>query len=206
VLDQIQADCDFLKKIGVMDYSLLLGVHERDTSAPPSQQRPVPAAAPAPLPPVGVSPGSSFLSRKKPYFGEEPSAVDTGARDQQQQVGAAGAAGASSEVKDEAVVVKRRLTLAKTGSLLLYKAEATHVSDLQQDDGGLCSAKMLNGQVVAGDKIYFFGIVDFLQTYTAKKFLETNFKAIYLERNALSAVPPGTYAHRFHTFMSQIIE
>ena len=42
MLDQIQADCNFLKKIGVMDYSLLLGVHERDTSAPPSQQRPVP--------------------------------------------------------------------------------------------------------------------------------------------------------------------
>ena len=86
------------------------------------------------------------------------------------------------------------------------KPDATHVSDLQQDDGGLCSAQVVDGQVVAGGEIYFLGIVDFLQTYTARKFLETNFKSLRYKRNELSAVPPSTYAARFHGFMSKIIE
>ena len=32
-----------------------------------------------------------------------------------------------------------------------------------QDDGGLCSVKREDGREVAGDEIYFLGIVDFLQ-------------------------------------------
>lgn len=108
---------------------------------------------------------------------------------------------------DAAPTVRKRLSVQRTGSLLMKaKPDATHVSDLQQDDGGLCSANVVGGQVVAGDQIYFLGIVDFLQTYTARKFLETNFKALRYKRNELSAVPPSTYARRFHDFMSKIIE
>lgn len=102
--------------------------------------------------------------------------------------------------------VRKRLSVQRTGSLLQYRPEATHVSDLQQDDGGLCSIRQVDGQNVAGNEIYFLGIVDFLQRYNLRKLAETNFKSLRYKRLELSAVPPEAYARRFHAFMTAIIE
>ena len=58
----------------------------------------------------------------------------------------------------------------------------------------------------AGDHIYFMGIVDFLQDYNMRKYLETQFKSVRHKRAAMSSVPPQEYAQRFHAFMTQIME
>jgi hypothetical protein len=52
-------------------------------------------------------------------------------------------------------------------------------------------------------KVYHFGIIDYLTKYTFKKELERNFKSIgkinYKEN--LSVAPPDYYGYRFEGFM-----
>jgi len=205
VLEQIKSDCDFLQSIGVMDYSLLLGIHQRGVggqvahTSPPTSAPTSPAAF-SQLPKIlpSLSPGASF----KGLSPELNTAAGGG--------GGYGDARRRSQSPSRVMgdSVRKRLMVQRTGSLIAVQPDATHVSDLQQDDGGMCSAKLQasNGQTVAGDEIYFLGIVDFLQTYNTRKFLETNFKSLRYTRNELSAVPPKAYALRFHQFMNQIIE
>ena len=52
--------------------------------------------------------------------------------------------------------------------------------------------------------VYHIGIIDWLQTYSFRKFLETLLKALYLLWNwtKISCVPPNMYARRFMQFMT----
>ena len=207
VLEVMKSDCDWLARIGVLDYSLLLGVHQRNSVEKPGM--------PASNGPLSSKPAQTHHTLA-PLGAFGAMSFGDGGREGESSAGAIAQATAlavalEQEGEDAGLhgatqSVKKRLAIAKTGSLFMHTAEATHVSALQQDDGGLCSAKMVNGQMVAGDQIYFFGIVDFLQTYTLKKFLETNSKSLVYKRDELSAVPPRQYAQRFHRFMASIFE
>jgi 1-phosphatidylinositol-4-phosphate 5-kinase len=68
----------------------------------------------------------------------------------------------------------------------------------QKHEGGLVSS---------GDtqEIYFFGIIDVLQSYNTKKTLETAVKAVLYETDEISSVPPDQYAQRFFNFMRAML-
>ena len=61
----------------------------------------------------------------------------------------------------------------------------------QLDEGGTAS-----GQAVPTD-LYFFGIIDILQSYNTKKTLETALKGVLYETDTISAVPPDQYVPSF---------
>jgi hypothetical protein len=54
-------------------------------------------------------------------------------------------------------------------------------------------------------EIYYFGLIDILQRYNARKKLEHGVKSIVYDRQQVSVQDPQTYARRFLTFMSQVI-
>ena len=64
-----------------------------------------------------------------------------------------------------------------------------------QDDGGLCSVDPLTGR--EGNEVYYLGIIDILQRYTARKKMEHGVKALTHDANAVSCAPPSFYAERF---------
>ena len=52
---------------------------------------------------------------------------------------------------------------------------------------------------------YFLGIIDFLQPYNAKKWLETLYKSAFHDKSGISAVDPDLYADRFLAFIETVI-
>ena len=54
------------------------------------------------------------------------------------------------------------------------------------------------------DAIVFFGIIDVLQDYNARKLLESNSKALVYRRSEISAVSPALYSRRFQEFMKKV--
>lgn len=62
-------------------------------------------------------------------------------------------------------------------------------------DGGLCSVDPVTGK--AGNEIYYLGVIDILQRYTARKKVEHNMKSLTHDSAAVSCAPPAFYAQRF---------
>eukprot|EP01063_Lacrimia_lanifica_P024167 TRINITY_DN32130_c0_g1_i1.p1 TRINITY_DN32130_c0_g1~~TRINITY_DN32130_c0_g1_i1.p1 ORF type:complete len:496 (+),score=170.89 TRINITY_DN32130_c0_g1_i1:72-1490(+) len=81
----------------------------------------------------------------------------------------------------------------------------THYDDercLQADDGGMLNE---GGGLEHAGEIYYGGIIDILQEYTARKRGETLLKGITSDRKGISAVPPDEYAARFCNFLQRMI-
>ena len=53
--------------------------------------------------------------------------------------------------------------------------------------------------------IYYFGLIDFLQPFNAKKVIEYRLKSVVYEHGAFSCVPPQEYADRFLAFLEDHI-
>jgi Phosphatidylinositol-4-phosphate 5-Kinase len=70
-------------------------------------------------------------------------------------------------------------------------------------DGGPLS--QILGHRLGSRAIYYFGLIDFLQPYNAKKAIEYRLKSIVYEQGAFSCVPPRAYADRFVEFLDRHI-
>jgi 1-phosphatidylinositol-4-phosphate 5-kinase len=70
-------------------------------------------------------------------------------------------------------------------------------------DGGPLSQTL--GHRLGSRAIYYFGLIDFLQPYNAKKAIEYRLKSIVYEQGAFSCVPPRAYADRFVEFLDRHI-
>ena len=61
---------------------------------------------------------------------------------------------------------------------------------------------MLRGRREGVDAVYYLGVIDFLQPWTARKVLERDLKgALGYDRAAISCVDPQAYAERFLSFI-----
>eukprot|EP00760_Papus_ankaliazontas_P028227 PhM_4_TR3593/c0_g1_i1/m.61700/K00889/PIP5K; 1-phosphatidylinositol-4-phosphate 5-kinase len=83
------------------------------------------------------------------------------------------------------------------GNLTLYFDERC----FKCDDGGMLSEP--SGRY-AGE-IYYIGIIDILQEYTAWKASETVVRGVQYDRDKISSVPPKQYAQRFIRFLDSIV-
>jgi Phosphatidylinositol-4-phosphate 5-Kinase len=70
-------------------------------------------------------------------------------------------------------------------------------------DGGPLS--QILGHRLGSRAIYYFGLIDFLQPYNAKKAIEYRLKSIVYDQGAFSCVPPRAYADRFLEFLDRHI-
>ncbi len=71
-------------------------------------------------------------------------------------------------------------------------------------DGGALS--ILGGRRLGKRAIYYMGIIDFLQPWTTQKVLENQLKgALGYNKSAISCVDPKEYAERFLKFMDKVI-
>ncbi|XP_078577445.1 phosphatidylinositol 4-phosphate 5-kinase type-1 alpha-like isoform X18 [Branchiostoma floridae x Branchiostoma japonicum] len=213
MMKTIARDCRVLESFKIMDYSLLLGIHNLDQAerekasglegaeaadpylfATPIQATPLVGSAASPS---GESEGASVSEDR----GQESENTGRGKMDRQKSL------------------YRHKLTHTAMESIQgEYKAPPVEPADYHhltentsqlevfwslQDDsiwGGIPAKN------VKGDRLLLFlGIIDILQCYKLKKKLEHRFKAFVHDGDTVSVCRPAFYASRFQNFFCQTV-
>lgn len=209
IMTQLARDTEFLVKMQIMDYSMLLGVHlcnstessiidkthaDESTiilrSNTPARRK---------LRQMMISNGGkegklrTFIEGAKQYFGARGAALNI--------------SHTSTGYDSESCHDTRHTNLEMTSNITndqsndALKESSSFPSYSNRDDMGINSG--------SGDaaEIYFAGIIDILQFYNARKWGETIMKkAAGNSEDKISCVNPEAYAERFVAFMESIIE
>jgi 1-phosphatidylinositol-4-phosphate 5-kinase len=213
VIDAINKDSDLLASLGIMDYSLIVGVtnvqYEVDLhgdNLPSSRQsfsrqsfsrqsfsRPVVRRQDSPTEQsYEPSPATSV---------QTPDGSVGMADQQQQQQLTIDTASETASVADDG---EHGASFFVTSPSARPKSLRNQLSNLSSGQGGHGYAV----RAVVGPGIYYLGIIDILQPWTVKKRLERFAKTTLLGKNAsgLSCMPPEPYRDRFQRKISQLIE
>ncbi|KAJ5780945.1 hypothetical protein N7457_006105 [Penicillium paradoxum] len=178
-IEQLKRDVVLLKKLKIMDYSLLVGIHDagrgneeklRDKTLQVFQ------------------PGGNREQDPTPNnLMRTPSKLEN-----------------ERKARELRMLIKRErpVPLDKAAAKMpdeILDERKYHV--FYADDGGF-RATHENGQ--AGDEIYYLGIIDCLTHYGTTKRLEHFFKGLSHDRTQISPIPPESYGERFISFIKGI--
>ncbi|XP_078577434.1 phosphatidylinositol 4-phosphate 5-kinase type-1 alpha-like isoform X7 [Branchiostoma floridae x Branchiostoma japonicum] len=199
MMKTIARDCRVLESFKIMDYSLLLGIHNLDQAerekasglegaeaadpylfATPIQATPLVGSAASPS---GESEGASVSEDR----GQESENTGRGKMDRQKSL------------------YRHKLTHTAMESIQgEYKAPPVEPADyhhLTENTWGGIPAKNVKGDRL----LLFLGIIDILQCYKLKKKLEHRFKAFVHDGDTVSVCRPAFYASRFQNFFCQTV-
>ena len=178
---QVRSDVDLLQRLGIMDYSLLIGLHDMNR---------------------GNSEGlrEDALQVVQPDSNNAGNAVNMGLK----------RAPTTQKEKDafalrSAVQRSDAKALGSTSTAKLPERETSdrHHFIFYQDEGGFRSTDEENRPT---DWVYYFGIIDTLTLYSSVKRGEHYWKSITNNHNMISAIHPTKYGKRFCDFLFSIIK
>lgn len=178
-LAQLQRDVELLKRLKIMDYSLLVGIHDRERGNEEKlRDRTLQV----------FQPGGDREEQASPnMLMRTPSKLENERKARELRM----------SLKRERPVPLDQAA-AKMPEEILDERKF-HV--FYSDDGGF-RATHENGQ--PGEEIYYLGIIDCLTHYGMVKRLEHFFKGLSHDRNQISPVPPEGYGDRFVNFIKGI--
>ncbi|XP_053993924.1 phosphatidylinositol 4-phosphate 5-kinase type-1 alpha-like isoform X10 [Hylaeus volcanicus] len=173
----IQRDCRVLESFKIMDYSLLVGIHNLDQAArEKAQEQRLSASADEEVAEVGGE-TAGFLQAER-----------------EDRVGASALNRSRS--------INRQRLVAHSTAMESIQAESEPIDE--EDDvpspGGI-PARNARGERL----LLFLGIIDILQSYRLKKKLEHTWKSMVHDGDTVSVHRPGFYAQRFQDFMAKTV-
>jgi len=175
LVEQIERDSEFLASQNIIDYSLLLGIH--DIGAPGGEEDEHAERG-----------GAESLN---PHAEQLRSSSST-----------AGVLGMPREVSDRYSVP---LAAGQTSDFPLTPASAvtnsSHLLHEAPGPGDLGRGLLSPDRRT----LYFLGIIDILTPYDTLKRFEHGFKAMAYDSRGVSCCPPGFYAERFNGFLKQTV-
>ncbi|KJK67703.1 Phosphatidylinositol-4-phosphate 5-Kinase [Aspergillus parasiticus SU-1] len=178
-LAQLERDVELLKRLKIMDYSLLVGIHDLERGNEEKLRDKTLQV---------FQPGGDREEEANPnMLMRTPSKLENERKARELRM----------SLKRERPVPLDKAT-AKMPEEILDERKF-HV--FYSDDGGF-RATHENGQ--PGEEIYYLGIIDCLTHYGMVKRLEHFFKGLSHDRNQISPVPPEGYGDRFVKFIKGI--
>ncbi|GMH39027.1 hypothetical protein BSKO_06925 [Bryopsis sp. KO-2023] len=196
--EMLEKDCQLLKAMNVMDYSLLLGVHSRSKG----QQM---------IPDTKEDDAEADMKKQQSNFRKQISRLKLEERQAQELLNLV-------EKKLESRKTMRNSSRQlltrqpKRNNTMRPKAYGEGGTDALAYDFGYdrvqlgknmaATAITVQGNERTADNVVlYFGIIDILQAYNVQKKLEHGFKSIVHDGKSISAIDPAKYAHRFQRFM-----
>ncbi|KAH8113824.1 hypothetical protein DFH11DRAFT_277998 [Phellopilus nigrolimitatus] len=173
--EQIRRDSELLKSLHVMDYSLLVGIHNMQRgNRDMVRNNTLKVFSPPKMPPI----------KRKPTAlkGSSPEAI--------------------AMRKAMRVSAPERLGAQDTLNLPEEDTGDRQQFIFYQDEGGL---QATDEQNQAADAIYYLGIIDILTPYSFLKRAEHVWKGLSADRHKISPVPPSEYGNRFFEFMKAVM-
>ncbi|KAH9905765.1 SAICAR synthase-like protein [Xylariomycetidae sp. FL2044] len=182
-LQQLRQDVKLLQKLKIMDYSLLIGVHDlRKGNEENLRDKTLQVFNPGGDESAedGLNPNSVLM--------RTPSKLENArkARELRQMIKA-----------------ERPVPLGQTGEKMPDELAEGHTRGglFYADDGGL---RATHEDDTAGEEVYYLGVIDCLTHYGIIKKIENFWKGLSNDRSQISALPPEEYGDRFIKFMSGI--
>lgn len=211
--EQLSKDADFLQNLKIMDYSLLLGIHDTRrpgpmiqeitalgthirrhvrehslTSVRESRSRSNEENADEDHNEVDVSQVRDSLEPRQHGFPKNYNLVTSPAEHEF----------VAPEFQDE-VDSKLSMSVMTPSKTEGDRSEARSI--FFDDDGGM--AGEVDG--IPNGVFYYMGIIDILIQYRLKKKMESKIKSLHYKLSRLSACPPSLYASRFKKFLADAI-
>ncbi|KAI0895227.1 SAICAR synthase-like protein [Annulohypoxylon nitens] len=182
-LQQLERDVRLLQKLKIMDYSLLIGIHDlRKGNEENLRGKTLQVFNPG-----GDSPSDEGFDPSSVLM-RTPSKLENArkARELRQMIKA-----------------ERPVPVDQTNTKMPDELAEGHTRGgmFYSDDGGLRATHEDNS---AGEEVYYLGVIDCLTHYGVIKKIEHFWKGLSSDRTQISALPPEEYGDRFIKFMSGI--
>lgn len=183
---QIRSDVALLQRLGIMDYSLLIGLHDMKRGNKEGLRQDA----------LQVVQPSNAANTQKMTNGGPPGQLRREP---------------TTRMEKEAYALRtaiRRSDAKALGSTATAKLPERETSDshhfiFYQDDGGFRSTDMENRPT---DWIYYFGIIDTLTLYNSVKRSEHYWKSITHNSKMISSIHPVPYGTRFCNFLFSLVK
>ncbi|KAG7201623.1 hypothetical protein KM043_004362 [Ampulex compressa] len=176
----IQRDCRVLESFKIMDYSLLVGIHNLDQAArEKAQDQRLSASADEEVADVGGE-NAGFVQAERE-------------REREDRIGATALNRSRS--------INRQRLVAHSTAMESIQAESEPIDEEDDVPPGGIPARNARGERL----LLFLGIIDILQSYRLKKKLEHTWKSMIHDGDTVSVHRPGFYAQRFQDFMAKTV-
>lgn len=184
LIKTIQRDCMVLESFQIMDYSLLVGIHNLDLAAKEKREERIRNA------------------RAKLQRTDEIREVDEAPEaDQIYNAAATSSAAAGTALNRSRSMNRQRLVAHSTAMESITADIDTPFEEDEDIPAGGIPARSENDERL----ILYIGIIDILQSYRLEKKLEHTFKSIIYNGDTVSVCRPSFYAQRFQNFMGKTV-
>ncbi|XP_050301181.1 phosphatidylinositol 4-phosphate 5-kinase type-1 beta isoform X8 [Anthonomus grandis grandis] len=178
LMKTIQRDCRVLESFKIMDYSLLLAIHNLDQAQKEKMEKKSQTNLEHVPQDGDVGPSSLLLQEERE-------------REREDRIGAAALNRSRS--------INRQRLVAHSTAMESIQAESEPIDEDDDTPPGGIPARNDKGERL----LLFIGIIDILQSYRLKKKLEHTWKSMIHDGDTVSVHRPSFYAHRFQKFMAE---
>jgi 1-phosphatidylinositol-4-phosphate 5-kinase len=207
-LKQLGRDAEFLNKLGVMDYSLLIGIHHEDRPDEPRKDSTSPNV-PSPkltLPKQANSTKSMKIDKRKTIEERSTRKSKKPSKHDSDKPSKHDSDKPSKHENENARPNRQRTVKSKAHKRSLSDwtdaGEHVGVTRWEQEEGGM---RGTNEDGNHTGEIYFIAIIDILMLYTIRKRVEHNYKSLRFD-GEVSSVNPTAYSQRFVAFVESIVK